>query len=61
MITLELTDENAVVLRDVLINDLSDLRMEVSHTDNGKFREELKSREEVLKEVLHTLGWDRRF
>ena len=47
--TIQLTDDEAEVLRSVLEEYISDLRMEVSNTDSMDFREELKRKEEILK------------
>ena len=56
MIHLELTKEEKEMLIDILENDLSDLRMEITDTDSLDFREMLKKQKEVLKKVLETLG-----
>lgn len=55
MIHLELTKEEKETLIDILENDLSDLRMEITDTDSLDFREILKKQKEVLKKVLETL------
>ena len=55
MIHLELTQEEKEMLIDILENDLSDLRMEITDTDSLDFREMLKKQKEVLMKVLETL------
>jgi hypothetical protein len=55
----DLTDEELKIVRDVLENYIADLRMEISHTDSMDFRETLKRKEEVLKNVLSKLGRQR--
>ncbi len=55
MITLEISPDQADTLATVLHNYLSELRMEISHTDAMDFREGLKSREVVIKEILRQL------
>lgn len=55
MITITLSDEEARVLADTLTHDLSELRMEISHTDSLDFREGLKSRKAALRRVLDAL------
>jgi hypothetical protein len=55
MAQLEFTDEEQQVLKELLEEDLSDLRMEVSDTHNVEFRETLKRKEQVLKKVLEKL------
>jgi hypothetical protein len=56
MVRLELSDEDAKILRDVVESCLSDLRMEIADTDSMDFRESLKRREEFLKDLLRKLG-----
>ncbi len=55
MIQLGLTKEEKDILTEILENDLSDLRMEITDTDSLDFREMLKKQKEVLKKVLETL------
>ena len=52
---LTLTEEEAAALGDVLSSFLSDLRVEIHHTDQHDFREELKQTEAMLKRVLGQL------
>jgi len=54
--TLQLTEEEADILRTLLENDLGDLRMEISNTDSADFREMLKVREAVIKRLIPALG-----
>jgi hypothetical protein len=53
--TIQLADEEAEVLRAVLEEYISELRMEVSNTDIMDFREALKRKEEILKRVAGQL------
>jgi hypothetical protein len=53
---INLTTEEAEVLNEILTSYLSDLRMEISHTDSGFFREGLKERENLLKKIIEDLG-----
>ncbi len=55
MTTLNLTSEQAEILRDALESYLSDLRMEIADTDNHDFRESLKAKEATLKQILEML------
>ena len=55
MTQLDLTKEEKDILTEILENDLSDLRMEITDTDSLDFREKLKKQKEVLKKVLETL------
>jgi len=49
---LELTDDETKILQDVLECELSDLRMEIRHTDRLDFRNMLRQRAQVLKKLL---------
>jgi len=55
MTQLDLTKEEKDILTEILENDLSDLRMEITDTDSLDFREMLKKQKEVLTKVLETL------
>jgi ribosome recycling factor len=55
MIQLELTEEERKSLIEILEADLSDLRMEISHTDRLDFRDMLKGRKAVLGKLLEAL------
>jgi uncharacterized Rmd1/YagE family protein len=49
---LTLTDEEKNVLAEVLNQALPDLREEIYKTENFEFREQLKRREAVMKDLL---------
>ncbi len=55
MVTIEITPEDARLLREVLESYLSDLRMEIAGTDSVSFRENLKKTEAFLKGLLTRL------
>jgi hypothetical protein len=55
-IDLALTKQERNELRLALRIYVTDLRMEISHTDRYEFREELKAKRAVLEEVLRRLG-----
>jgi predicted transcriptional regulator len=55
MVRIDLTQPEAVILRDVLENYVSDLRMEIADTDSMDLREELKGREALLKHLIGRL------
>ena len=55
MLIVDLNQEEQEVLRIVLESYLSDLRMEISHTDSWDFREHLKERKAVIIKVLDSL------
>lgn len=55
MVRLELDRQQAEMLREMLESYLGDLRMEISQTDRLDFREDLKKREVLLKELIARL------
>lgn len=52
MVTIELTQEEAELMRNMAENCLEDLRQEIRHTDKRDYRELLKAQEELLKKLL---------
>jgi len=52
MVQIELNPDEAQVLKMVLENYLSDLRMEIANTDSMDFREKLKARKMILRKVV---------
>lgn len=52
MVRIELADDEASMLREILESDLTDLRMEVANTDSFDVRERLKRSEVLLGKVL---------
>jgi hypothetical protein len=56
MIRIELSQEEANMLSEVIESHLSDLRMEIAHTDNTDFRAGLKRREAFLNDLLAGLN-----
>lgn len=55
MIRLELTPEEAALLREIIADDLSDLRMEITDTDSMDYRTELRLREALFNRLLQQL------
>ncbi|MBN8705540.1 MAG: hypothetical protein LCH54_01770 [Bacteroidetes bacterium] len=55
MVTLELSTEEADLLKDIFQSYFNDLRMEISHTDSMDFRDYLKSKEALLRRLMHEL------
>lgn len=55
MIPISLTEEEREILIQILEEYLSDLRIEISHTDDTSFREPLKNRKEALIRILDAL------
>jgi len=53
--TVQLAEEEAEVLRSVLEEYISELRMEVANTDSMDFRVDLKRKEEILKALVGRL------
>ncbi len=52
MTNLELEPEELKVLEDTLARSISDLSVEIGHTDSHDFKEMLKRRKAVLDQVL---------
>lgn len=55
MIRLELTAEEANLLRDALAEACSDLGMEIAGTDLLDYRDRLKGKRDVLRAILERL------
>ncbi len=55
MVQMELSDPKAELLREVLVNYLSDLRMEIACSQQRELRDFLKKRGDQLEELLHEL------
>ncbi|RMG38298.1 MAG: hypothetical protein D6732_05430 [Methanobacteriota archaeon] len=55
MLQCDMTPEEKSVLREMVENLISDLSMEISHTDRMEYRETLKSRRKVLQKLLSAL------
>ncbi len=55
MLVIELKEDEVRMLKEILSDYLSDLRMEIADTDQGNFREELKKKEEFIKSLLSRL------
>jgi hypothetical protein len=57
MAQLDLTGDEASVLRQALEGYLSDLRMEIADTDQKDYRDELKRQEEILTRLEERLSF----
>jgi hypothetical protein len=55
MIQLTLTEEEQKLLMEILENDKSDLRMEIAGTDRLEYRNMLKNREVLMKNIQQKL------
>jgi hypothetical protein len=53
---LELTGDEALLLKEILMSYLGDLRMEIADTDLQSFRNKLRSNEELIKRIIDRLG-----
>lgn len=56
MRSLELRDDEVEMLGEVLESYLSDLRMEISHTDSLDYRRILRARKEFLTDLVARLS-----
>ncbi len=52
---LKLDEKQVEVLKNLLESEISDLGMEIADTDQKDYREELKEKREVLKDILALL------
>lgn len=52
----QLSDEQVSLLKRVLTDDLSDLRMQITDTEDYDLRQALKHDEQLLLDILTTLG-----
>lgn len=52
---LNLSTDDARLLRDVLMEYVSDLRMEIANTDGQEFRDRLKAKESMLNALIAAL------
>ncbi len=55
MVELIMSEEEARVLREILLCDLSDLRMEIADTDRKVFRDTLKRKEVCIRNWIEEL------
>mgnify|MGYP003572231207 FL=1 len=55
-IALDLNDEDAGILREVLESAQSELGYEIANTDSKDYRDKLKRRQVLLQRVLGQLG-----
>ena len=55
MPTIKLSVAEASLLKEILMTDLSDLRMEISDTDLKSFRDKLKEKEAVITQLIERL------
>ncbi|MBI4322540.1 MAG: hypothetical protein HY675_28955 [Chloroflexi bacterium] len=53
---LDLQPEEADLLKRILVNYVSDLRMEISQTDSFDLRQELKRDEVIIKAIIERLA-----
>ncbi|HXT53351.1 MAG TPA: hypothetical protein VN826_02535 [Candidatus Eisenbacteria bacterium] len=56
MPNLELTSDEALLLKEILQSHLGDLRMEIAGTDLQSFRDKLRNNEEAIKRIIEHLG-----
>jgi len=55
MVQLKITEDERELLIELLENDISDLRMEIADTDRREYREMLKNREAMMKNIQQKL------
>ena len=55
MKTVQISDKENIVLKDVLESTVSDLRAEIAHTDSPFFKDQLREKKETLLHILKEL------
>ena len=55
MIQIDISNNEASVLREILASDLSELGYEIANTDAKDFRDQLKTKQGLLRRVLGQL------
>ena len=58
MLQITLDEEELLILKDLLQCCLSELRVEIHHTDDMDFKDMLKNRKNVLMKILNELSID---
>ena len=53
---IDLTDEAAALLREILNSTVRDLSHEIADTDNSGFRAELRDRRDAVRGILDAVG-----
>jgi hypothetical protein len=56
MVKLEMTEQQAQTLRDILDSFLSDLRLEIADTERKAWRDKMKEQEDFIKDLLARLA-----
>jgi len=56
MLQITFSEEEKLTLRDLLECYLSELRVEIHHTDDMDFKEMLKKRKKVIEKILQELS-----
>jgi len=52
---IELTDDEMVLLRDLLLISFDDLREEIYKTEDTDYKRQLKTKEQALQSLLHKI------
>ena len=53
---IELTDDEMVLLRDLLLISFDDLREEIYKTEDTDYKRQLKTKEQALQSLLHKIA-----
>lgn len=56
MTTIQVSDQEAVLLYSILQNSFRELEVEIVHTDRREFKDYLKSRESLLRRLIEEVG-----
>lgn len=52
---INLTDNEAAMLKEILSDTLSDIRFEIANTERMTYREQIKEREALIKKLIEDL------
>ncbi len=55
MLQIQLNEEERLTLQHLLDSCLSDLKSEISHTDNMRFKDMLRNRKQVLQKIQEAI------
>lgn len=56
MVAIQINDQEAPLLQEILQGTFSELEREIAHTDRKEFRDYLKSKESLLRRLIGELG-----
>lgn len=58
MITLDISEKDKKLLIEILESSFSEIRMEISNTDNSSYKDQLKKKRNAINKILKTMRGD---